>query len=272
MQLLGNCSVAAHTWHGKLSLRMELAWKWQWPLTSLSPSLWGRIPRRKTNGWAKGKGGGQETCWEVVAVTQERDEGDWHHWASCGALRRWIDSAYVLNIGLMGFADGIKIWCGSRISLRFVAWITGIMKSKAGCSWRPMERKLRKAGCGSTKWHWAGNAARFHGVDSLWAWLQVWSTTGHFPKLLSKWNMQGKLNGVCLYVSIEHRLQPQNGIYCPSFLSYNIFNFNIYANIILLLKTNWIQLWLKDKLKQSTLIYSLNSWSRNIRIFSVASK
>lgn len=48
--------------------------------------------------------------------------------------------------------------------------------------------------------------------------------------------MLGKISGVCLYVSIEHRLQLQNGIYFPHFLNCNIFNFNIYANVTFLLK------------------------------------
>lgn len=77
MQLPRICSVAAHAWHGKLSPGMELAWRWRRPLMSFSHSLCGRIPRRKTNGWVKGKGKGQETSWKVVAVTQERDEGGW---------------------------------------------------------------------------------------------------------------------------------------------------------------------------------------------------
>lgn len=98
--------MAAHTWHRRPSPRME--WKWRWPLTSLSHPLSGRIPRRKMNGWAESKGEGQETGWEVIATVQGSDEGGWPHWAGCGACGREVDSGYVLNIGLTGFADGIN--------------------------------------------------------------------------------------------------------------------------------------------------------------------
>lgn len=162
MQLLGICSVAAHTWHGKLCPRMKLAWKWQWPLTSLSHSPWGRIPRRKTNGWwTKGKGGGQETGSEVVAVSQERGDGGWHPRASCGTLGRWIDFGYVLNIGQMGFADGIKIRCRSRITLRFVAWITGRMKSIGRVFLKACRRKTEEGRMWKRKVALSGNSCQF---------------------------------------------------------------------------------------------------------------
>lgn len=48
--------VATHTWHGRSSLRVELQWKWPWPLASLSHPLWGRNAGRKRSGWEKSNG------------------------------------------------------------------------------------------------------------------------------------------------------------------------------------------------------------------------
>lgn len=48
---------------------------------------------------------------------------------SWGAYGRWVHSGHVVNTGLMGFADGVKIWCGSRVTLKFRARVTGRMKS-----------------------------------------------------------------------------------------------------------------------------------------------